>query len=96
LRAAEKFMVIGSGTAACKGCGYEYSPEKGDPDFPVARGTLFQVSFVGLPEQEPKYSRQMAACYGKHRVTIFSRHAVPKVSREIVVFKHDWCHRIGN
>jgi hypothetical protein len=43
LRAAEKFMVIGSGTAECKGCGYEYMPEKGDPDFPVAKGTLFQV-----------------------------------------------------
>jgi hypothetical protein len=43
LRAAEKFMVIGSGTAECKGCGYEYTPEKGDPDFPVAKGTLFQV-----------------------------------------------------
>lgn len=43
LRAAEKFMVIGSGTAQCKGCGYEYSPEKGDPDFPVSRGTRFQV-----------------------------------------------------
>ena len=42
LRAAEKFMVIGSGTAACKGCGYEYSPDKGDPDFPVPRGVTFQ------------------------------------------------------
>mmetsp|Transcript_31872 Transcript_31872/g.70817 ORF Transcript_31872/g.70817 Transcript_31872/m.70817 type:complete len:183 (+) Transcript_31872:122-670(+) len=46
LRAAEKFMVIGSGTATCKGCGYEYQPEKGDPEFPVPRGTLFQ----NLPE----------------------------------------------
>ncbi|KAF6250710.1 hypothetical protein COO60DRAFT_1622804 [Scenedesmus sp. NREL 46B-D3] len=46
LRAAEKFMVIGSGTAVCKGCGYEYSPDKGDPDFPVPRGVLFQ----DLPE----------------------------------------------
>jgi hypothetical protein len=44
LRAAEKFMVIGSGTAQCKGCGYEYSPEKGDPDFPVPKGVRFQVS----------------------------------------------------
>lgn len=43
LRAAEKFMVIGSGTAQCKGCGYEYSPEKGDPDFPIAKGVRFQV-----------------------------------------------------
>lgn len=43
LRAAEKFMVIGSGTAVCKGCGYEYSPDKGDPDFPVPKGVLFQV-----------------------------------------------------
>jgi rubredoxin len=36
-------MVIGSGTAQCKGCGYEYSPEKGDPDFPVPKGVRFQV-----------------------------------------------------
>ena len=43
LRAAEKFMVIGSGTAQCKGCGYEYKPEKGDPDFPVPKGIRFQV-----------------------------------------------------
>lgn len=44
LRAAEKFMVIGSGTAECKGCGYKYAPEKGDPDFPIPRGVLFQVT----------------------------------------------------
>eukprot|EP00879_Flechtneria_rotunda_P007096 GHRR01007448.1.p1 GENE.GHRR01007448.1~~GHRR01007448.1.p1 ORF type:complete len:116 (+),score=20.50 GHRR01007448.1:84-431(+) len=43
LRAAEKFMVIGSGTAECKGCGYSYSPDKGDPDFPIPRGVRFQV-----------------------------------------------------
>lgn len=43
LRAAEKFMILGNGTATCKGCGYEYSPEKGDPDFPVARGTRFEA-----------------------------------------------------
>ncbi|GIM11288.1 hypothetical protein Vretimale_14783, partial [Volvox reticuliferus] len=46
LRAAEKFMVIGSGSATCKGCGYEYKPEKGDPDFPVPPG----VSFQALPD----------------------------------------------
>eukprot|EP00775_Hariotina_reticulata_P009443 gene9443-9609_t len=46
LRAAEKFMVIGSGTAECKGCGYQYTPDKGDPDFPVPRGVRFQ----DLPE----------------------------------------------
>lgn len=42
LRAAEKFMVIGSGEATCKGCGYEYKPELGDPEFPVPRGVKFQ------------------------------------------------------
>lgn len=42
LRAAEKFMVIGSGTAECKGCGYNYSPDKGDPDFPIPKGVRFQ------------------------------------------------------
>lgn len=46
LRAAEKFMVIGSGTAQCKGCNYEYSPDKGDPDFPIPKGVRFQ----DLPE----------------------------------------------
>ncbi|PNH12469.1 Rubredoxin [Tetrabaena socialis] len=46
LRAAEKFMVIGSGGATCKSCGYEYKPEKGDPDFPVPPG----MAFPSLPE----------------------------------------------
>jgi rubredoxin len=35
-------MVVGSGEAKCKGCGYEYSPARGDPDFPVAKGVAFQ------------------------------------------------------
>ncbi|GFR47131.1 hypothetical protein Agub_g8819 [Astrephomene gubernaculifera] len=43
LRAAEKFLVVGSGSATCKGCGYEYKPEKGDPDFPVPPGITFQA-----------------------------------------------------
>lgn len=46
LRAAEKFMVVGTGEATCKGCGYEYSPSRGDPEYPVAPGTMFQK----LPE----------------------------------------------
>ena len=44
LRAAEKFMKVGTGEAFCKGCGYEYKPAKGDPEYPVAAGTLFGVS----------------------------------------------------
>ncbi|PSC74856.1 Rubredoxin [Micractinium conductrix] len=42
LRAAEKFMTVGTGEASCKGCGYEYSPKRGDPEYPVAPGTQFQ------------------------------------------------------
>ncbi|KAI7842041.1 hypothetical protein COHA_004241 [Chlorella ohadii] len=42
LRAAEKFMTVGTGEASCKGCGYEYSPKRGDPEYPVAPGTAFQ------------------------------------------------------
>lgn len=41
LRAAEKFMVVGSGNATCSNCRYEYSPEKGDPSFPVPRGVMW-------------------------------------------------------
>ena len=29
LRAAERFMVVGTGEATCGGCGYEYSPKAG-------------------------------------------------------------------
>ncbi|EFN59985.1 hypothetical protein CHLNCDRAFT_18606, partial [Chlorella variabilis] len=36
LRAAEKFMVVGTGEASCKNCGYEYKPAKGDPEYPVS------------------------------------------------------------
>jgi len=46
LKAAEKFAKIGSGKAICKGCGYEYNPSKGDPEYPIAAGTQFDQ----LPE----------------------------------------------
>lgn len=46
LRSAEKFMVVGSGEATCTSCGYQYKPENGDPEYPVARGTRFE----NLPE----------------------------------------------
>jgi len=41
LRAAERFMVVGTGEATCGGCGYEYTPNAGDPEYPVPPGTLF-------------------------------------------------------
>ena len=43
LRAAEKFMKIGTGEAICKGCGYEYKPQKGDPEYPISPWTYFRV-----------------------------------------------------
>lgn len=42
LRAAERFMVVGTGEAECQGCGYIYKPAKGDPEYPVAPGVKFQ------------------------------------------------------
>ena len=44
LRAAERFMKVGTGEAVCKGCGYEYRPAKGDPEYPISPGTYFRVS----------------------------------------------------
>ena len=49
LRAAEKFMKIGTGEAQCMACGYEYSPKEGDSEYPISPGTPFQVS---LPSQK--------------------------------------------
>ena len=43
LRQAEKFMVVGTGEATCMGCGYEYSPKNGDPEYPITPGTYFTV-----------------------------------------------------
>ncbi|KAF5839231.1 rubredoxin [Dunaliella salina] len=42
LRQAEQFMVVGGGNGTCQSCGYNYSADKGDPEFPVARGTKFE------------------------------------------------------
>ena len=43
---------IGTGEATCKGCGYEYTPKRGDPEYPVAPGTPFQAS-ARLPAAPP-------------------------------------------
>jgi rubredoxin len=45
-RSSEKFMVVGSGEATCKSCGYCYKPENGDPNYPISIGTRF----MDLPE----------------------------------------------
>lgn len=43
LRAQEKFMKVGTGEADCLSCGYKYEPKNGDPDYPIAPGSKFQV-----------------------------------------------------
>jgi rubredoxin len=40
---AERFAVIGSGSAECKSCQYVYEPKLGDDTYPVARGTAFKA-----------------------------------------------------
>ena len=36
-------MVVGTGEATCMGCGYEYQPKNGDPEYPITPGTYFSV-----------------------------------------------------
>lgn len=36
-------MMIGTGEADCKGCGYTYTPKAGDPEYPISPGTKFEV-----------------------------------------------------
>jgi Rubredoxin len=43
LRAAEKFMTKGTGEGECQGCGYNYTPKEGDDEYPVPKGTRFEV-----------------------------------------------------
>jgi hypothetical protein len=40
---AERFAVIGSGSAECKSCQYTYEPKLGDESYPVAKGTRFEA-----------------------------------------------------
>ena len=49
LRQAERFMVVGTGEATCMGCGYEYQPKNGDPEYPITPGTYFTVRSLLLP-----------------------------------------------
>ena len=54
LRAAEKFMVVGTGEAECTSCGFIYDPRKGDPEYPVGPGTQFTVrSALACPVRSP-------------------------------------------
>lgn len=53
----ERFAVVGGGSAECKSCQYVYEPKLGDPEYPVAKGTLFQVR-CGRPSQASVVSRQ--------------------------------------
>lgn len=39
----EKFATIGTGSAECKSCQYVYEPKLGDPNYPVSKGTQFEV-----------------------------------------------------
>jgi len=41
-------MVVGTGEAECKGCGYAYKPGKGDPEYPIPPGVQFKVNNVGV------------------------------------------------
>ena len=48
LRAAEKFMKKGTGEGECQGCGYSYTPKEGDDEYPVPKGTRFEVGFISI------------------------------------------------
>lgn len=72
LRAAEKFMVVGGGNGTCKSCGYEYKQEKGDPDFPVAKG----ISFTVRGTRSTRASSR-AAQARTHTLTHAHAHALP-------------------
>lgn len=49
LRAAEKFMRKGTGEGECRACGYEYSPKTGDDEYPIPKGTRFEVPHPLFP-----------------------------------------------
>jgi hypothetical protein len=45
----EKFATIGTGSAECKSCQYVYEPKLGDPNYPVSKGTPFEVRCGAWP-----------------------------------------------
>ena len=46
-------VTQGTGEADCQACGYNYSPKVGDDEYPVPRGTRFEVRLgVRRPDQQ--------------------------------------------
>ncbi len=93
LRAAEKFMVIGSGQATCKGCGYEYSPEKGDPDFPVPKGVRFEslpddyvCPICGAPKDKFESRMKVVAGFAENQKYGFGGNSMTEGQKSLLIY----------
>eukprot|EP01024_Parvocaulis_polyphysoides_P039594 TRINITY_DN35822_c1_g1_i5.p2 TRINITY_DN35822_c1_g1~~TRINITY_DN35822_c1_g1_i5.p2 ORF type:complete len:190 (-),score=33.46 TRINITY_DN35822_c1_g1_i5:92-628(-) len=74
LRAQEEFMVVNKGEAECVNCQYTYKPADGDPNFPIAKGTLFedipedwQCPGCGSPKSTFKLTRKVVAGFAANQ-----------------------------
>eukprot|EP01025_Chloroclados_australasicus_P037872 TRINITY_DN3872_c0_g1_i1.p2 TRINITY_DN3872_c0_g1~~TRINITY_DN3872_c0_g1_i1.p2 ORF type:complete len:184 (+),score=14.84 TRINITY_DN3872_c0_g1_i1:157-708(+) len=74
LRAQEQFMVVGKGEAECVNCQYAYKPSQGDPEFPIAKGTMFedlpeewQCPGCGSPKSTFKITRKVVAGFAANQ-----------------------------
>ena len=93
LRAAEKFMVKGDGAAECSSCGYKYTPENGDPDYPVAYGTLFAdlpgdwaCPICGAPPAKFKESGVVVAGFAENQGYGFGGNELTGESKLLLIY----------
>ena len=93
LRAAEKFMVKGDGAAECSSCGFKYRPEDGDPDYPVAGGTLFAdlpgdwaCPICGAPPAKFKESGVVVAGFAENQGYGFGGNELTGESKLLLIY----------
>ena len=64
-------MTKGTGEGECKACGYMYTPKEGDDEYPVPKGTQFQVSLpqfktASCLSQRSRCATAAGACVLQH------------------------------
>merc|ERR1712224_166330 len=93
LRGAEKFLLISSGEAVCKSCGYQYKPEKGDYQYPIPRGTLFgnlpedwSCPICGVDKTKFESKTKLVAGFAENQQYGFGTNAMTGEQKTLIIY----------
>lgn len=93
LRAAEKFMKVGTGEATCQNCTYKYSPKQGDEEYPVPKGTQFrelpedwQCPVCGAGKKGFKVDEQTVAGFAENQSYGLGTNAMTEGQKSLLIY----------